>query len=140
MAWSERLVDALRTDFLYQHVAVFLLTGDTLMLAAQRWGAGEDVGQVVAGTWVVPFDGSVVGRVFATGSPSLVGDIRQDPDYRAFPGAMSRSELAVPILVEGRAVGVVNLESPRVGAYGIRDLDVVVGEVDAAAATFPREG
>ena len=140
MAWAQRLVDALRTEYLFQHVAVFLQAGDALVLAAQGWGAGEDRGAVVPGSWVVPYEGSVVGRVFTTASPSLVGDIQLDPDYRGFPGAASRSELAVPIVVDSRTVGVLNLESPRVGLYGIRDLETAQAQVAGAVAAFPGEG
>src|SRR5262245_16879969 len=48
MAWADDVVEALRTDYLFQHVAVFLISDDgRLVLAGQRWGAGEDVGGVV---------------------------------------------------------------------------------------------
>jgi putative methionine-R-sulfoxide reductase with GAF domain len=137
VAWAEDVVESLRTDFLFQHVAIFLATDGDLLLAAQRWGAGADLGAVIPGEWQVPHVGSVVGRVFATGSAALIPDIRLDPDYRGFPGAVSRSELAVPIRAAQGIVGVVNLESPRVGGYGISDLDVIVERLDMATATFP---
>jgi GAF domain-containing protein len=138
MAWADRVVESLRTDYLFQHVSVLLSTTDGgLVLAGQRWGAGEDVGVVVAGVWTVPFDGSVTGRVYRTGQPSLISDVRMDPEYRSYPGSTGRSELAVPIRVSDVVVGVVNLESPRVNAYGIRDLETVVDVLDAAIRSFP---
>ena len=140
LAWADRLADALHTEYLFQHVAVFLDAGDALVLAAQRWGAGEDVGQVVVGEWAVPFDGSVVGRVFSTASPALVSDVGVDPDYRGYPGGLSRSELAVPIVVDGRTAGVLNLESPRIAVYDIRDLETAQAQVAAAVGTFPGAG
>ena len=137
LVWADALVESLRTDYLFQHVAIFLAADAGLVLAAQRWGAGEDVGVVIPGEWQVPLVGSVVGRVFSTGSAALIGDIRLDRDYRGFPGASSRSELAVPIRSDEAVIGVVNLESPRVGSYGIRDLEVVVERLGIAVRTFP---
>jgi hypothetical protein len=138
MVWADGLVEALRTDYLFEHVAVFLIGLDRrLTLAGQRWGSGEDVGAVIAGEWTVPLDGSVTGRVYRTGQPSLISDVRLDPEYRSYPGSTGRSELAVPIRVADEVVGVVNLESPRVNAYGIRDLETVVAALEVAAGAFP---
>lgn len=138
MAWADDVVEALRSDYLFQHVAVFLVSDDgRLVLAGQRWGAGEDVGAVIAGVWTVPFDGSVTGRVCRTQQASLIGDVRLDPDYRSYPGSTGRSELAVPIRVGEVAVGVVNLESPRINTFGIRDLETVFAVLDSAAESFP---
>ncbi len=123
--WAEQLADALSRDFQYQHCSVFLhdIEAGSLVLAAQRWGAGHDLGLVREGRWALPADGSICSRVFRTGMPALVPDVTLDPDYRSFPGARTRSELAVPLLLDGRPVGVINVESPTQGAYGIADLD-----------------
>ncbi len=59
------------------------------------------------------------------------------PDVHAFPGhiacdARSRSEIVVPIIVEGDVVGVLDLDSPRVGTFDIEDrraLETVVKDV-----------
>lgn len=136
-AWAEAVADALRAHHQFEYLAVFIAAGDRLVLAAQYWGAGSHNGGRSTLPVVVPVDGSVVGRVFRTGSASLVEDTRHDPDYRDFPGGSNRSELAVPILVGGELVGVVNLESPRVGTFGIADLDRVVGLLAEAAPRFP---
>lgn len=144
IAWADDLVDLLDRSFQYQHCAVFVEdgTGEHLLLAAQRWGAGQDVGVMRPGEWSVPIEGSIVGRAFRTAAPVLLPDVRLQPDYLAYPGARatSRSELAVPILVDGRPVAVINVESPRLGAYGIADLDLLVAHAQAAAAVIPRSG
>jgi putative methionine-R-sulfoxide reductase with GAF domain len=139
VAWAERLVDALRIEHLVHYVAVFVPTeaGDSLVLAAQQWGSDHVNGVVATGVASVPLVGSVVGRVFRTGSPSLVSDTRHDPEYRDFPGGSNLSELAVPIRAAERIVGVVNLEHPRAGTYGIADLDRVQAILAEAALAFP---
>lgn len=140
--WAAALCDALATEQLHQHCSVFVaLPGlDGLVLAGQHWGAGQDLGLVRIGEWTVPLHGSIVGRVYRTGRPALIGDIATDPDYRTYPGAAARSELAVPIVVGGSTVGVVNVEGPRPGTYGIADLDRIVAHVERAAVTFPGIG
>ena len=66
----------------------------------------------------------------------LIGDVRLDPDYRSYPGAPAAASSPCR---SGRpmVVGVVNLESPRVNAYGIRDLETVVAALDVATRAFP---
>lgn len=68
----------------------------------------------------LPIDGSVVGRVYQSGEPLVIPDVRQVPYY--FEGiAEIRSELAVPVKVADRVVAVLNAESPSVGAFGEED-------------------
>jgi GAF domain-containing protein len=139
LAWADRVADALCRTWQFQHCAVFLYDPlvDALRLVGQRWGAGEDTGTVVVGDWLVPLHGSVCGRVFRTGAPVLVPDARYDPDYRSFPGGTSRSEAAVPILVDGGPIGVINVESSRANAYGIADIDRLLEAADIAGRTCP---
>jgi GAF domain-containing protein len=138
LRWADTLVEELAREPLFQHAAVFTYDSrrNGLVLAAQRWATHEDTGEVRTGSWIVPIEGSVCGRVFRTGQAVLLGDVFTEPEYREFPGGESRSELAVPIVVGGRPVGVVNLESPRIAAFSIEDLDRVRAIADAAADTF----
>ncbi len=53
----------------------------------------------------------IVGRAAQTRRPALVNDVRQDPTYiQSLPAV--RSELAVPLIVKNRVIGVMDLESP----------------------------
>lgn len=63
----------------------------------------------------------ITGRVARTGTPALVPDVRQDPDYlEAEPS--TQSELAVPMKIGERVIGVLNAESPRLNAFTEEDL------------------
>ena len=74
----------------------------------------------------------VNGRVARSGMSALVVDTREDPDYIVRdPGTDPRSELSVPILVDGGVWGVLNIEGSERGAFG--DADVVLVEAIAAS-------
>ena len=95
----------------------------------------------------------IVGWVAKTGEPLIVPDVRTDARYvQARPE--TRSELAAPLMLEGRTIGVFNLESDLDDAYHEGHLDIVqgvrgagggggrAGAADARAARAPaaREG
>ncbi len=71
----------------------------------------------------LPLDGnSIMAHVARTREPLLVSDLRQDPWAKIYYPLDSRlemrSELAVPLInASGRLEGVLNLESPQLGAF-----------------------
>jgi GAF domain-containing protein len=140
VAWAEAIVEALRREDRFSSASVLVHdpAAAALRLAAQE--RGPDGGTGIAGpSWVVPLDGSVCGWVFRMGRPALVGDVSSHADYFAYPGSATRSELAAPILVAGRTVGVINVESPRVGEFGIADLERLERRAAAAAQSLPSD-
>jgi len=83
-----------------------------------------------------PIQEGVNGRVARTGQPAVIADTTTDPDYlRRDPRSDPGSELSLPILVDGRIWGVLNLEQLATHAFGDDDLllaDAVVAQVGAA--------
>jgi GAF domain-containing protein len=140
VAWAEAIVEALRRDDRFPAASVLVHdpAAAGLRLAAQRRGPDEGAG-VARRSWVVPLDGSVCGWVFRMGRPALVGDVTSHADYFAYPGSATRSLLAAPILVAGRPLGVINVESPRVGEFGIADLERLERRAAAAAESLPSD-
>jgi GAF domain-containing protein len=138
-AWAAELVARIADEQPAQHVSVFVPDANEpgLRLAAQVWGAGEDLGAVVPGDWLVPLHGSVCGRVFRTAAAALVADVAMDPDYRSFPGGRTRSSLTVPVVADGAVVAVINVEAPWVGAFSIRDYERLTEHAAHARAGFP---
>lgn len=63
------------------------------------------------------------------------------PDVHAFPGhiacdAASNSEIVVPLVADGRLIGVLDLDSPRLGRFGADDaklLEALAGKIVAAS-------
>ena len=138
-SWARELADSIALEQTAQHVSVFVpeLEHDQLRLAAQVWGAGEDLGVVVVGEWTIPMEGSVTGRVVRTGAAALCADVGLDPEYRSFPGGRTRSFLTVPVGPPGHVLAVINLEAPWTSAFSIRDFEELTARAEAAAETFP---
>jgi signal transduction histidine kinase len=62
----------------------------------------------------------VTGWVARHGKPARVGDVTQDPRYVAARRGV-KSELAVPLEVNGETRGVINVDSDRVDAFSAED-------------------
>lgn len=70
---------------------------------------------VPAPVWLregLPLDKGVTGRVVRTGVAEFVREVSADPDYLDC-GANSEYEIAIPIKVERRVIGVLNVEAPK---------------------------
>jgi phosphoserine phosphatase RsbU/P len=66
--------------------------------------------QEVVDHWRIPMGEGIIGAAAATGQPIRVADVRSDPRYLNALDAV-RSELAVPLIVRGRVIGVLDIES-----------------------------
>jgi sigma-B regulation protein RsbU (phosphoserine phosphatase) len=62
--------------------------------------------------WRIPMGEGIIGAAAATGKAIRVADVRKDPRYLNALDAV-RSELAVPLVVRGRVVGVLDIESSQ---------------------------
>jgi len=65
---------------------------------------------------------SVCRRAYLTGEPVVVGDIKSDPFFHPM-AQETRSELAVPVIVNGQVLGVLSAGSPRQNAFDEQDVD-----------------
>ena len=65
----------------------------------------------------------------------LVPDVSQDPRYiNLVPDV--RSELAIPLLLKDRCIGVVDLESPQLNAFSKRDVEILTLLASQAAVAI----
>jgi signal transduction histidine kinase len=97
------------------HGNVNLMNWDTAVLEV-RTTYGFSADDVAADELSLPLGRGIISRAAQTTQAVVVDDVTLDPDYVAIvPG--SRSELALPILHRGIAIGVINLESPLVGGF-----------------------
>lgn len=63
-----------------------------------------------------PIDTGIVGRAMLADAPQLVRDVRSDPDYLMGSEDVV-AEYAIPIRVQNRVIGVLNLESTRADVF-----------------------
>jgi HD-GYP domain-containing protein (c-di-GMP phosphodiesterase class II) len=125
------LVDELHRTFAFYLVAIQRLDADgKLRLVAGRGALAEVMTEFLLVEQSAK-DG-VNGRVARSGASALVCDTRNDPDYiPRDPKTDPRSELSVPIFVDGSVWGVLNLEGPEPDAF--TDADAVLVETIAAS-------
>ncbi|MFH2103888.1 MAG: GAF domain-containing protein [Chloroflexota bacterium] len=72
----------------------------------------------------VPYGKGITGWVAAHQQPIRIDDVTKDPRYISVrPEA--RAELAVPLIYRGELLGVINVESDRVGAYTENDQEML---------------
>lgn len=75
----------------------------------------------------IPLGKGVTGRCAQAAQAFVIDDVEQEPDYiPGVPGA--KSEIAIPMLAEGRVIGVLNAESRHAAAYTqdhVRTLSVI---------------
>ena len=69
----------------------------------------------------VPTENSAVGWVSKKGQPLLIADVDQAEHYFEI-SSDTRSELVVPVKLDGEVVAVLNAESPRLNAFDEEDL------------------
>jgi serine phosphatase RsbU (regulator of sigma subunit) len=79
----------------------------------------------------------IVGWVAKTGEPVIVPDVRHDRRY-VNTRTETRSELAAPLILEGRTIGVFNLECDHIDAYHEGHLELLAVFAAQAAVAIER--
>ena len=90
----------------------------------------------------IPFGQGVCGAAAATLEPQCVEDVHAFPGHIACDAA-SRSELVVPIVLAGRLLGVLDLDSPVPGRFDHEDVTgcvKLIQRLETALAGMAEEG
>lgn len=85
----------------------------------------------------LPLGRGIVGAVAASGAVERIADTRLDPRY-VLDDAARLSELAVPILHEGRVIGVIDSEHSRLGFFTEEHQALLVTVASMAGARIAR--
>ena len=83
---------------------------------------------------IIPLGEGITGAAAASGQPVMVGDVRDDQRYLNALDAV-RSELAVPMVLHGKLVGVIDLQSTTAEVFTPQDralLQLISSRVGAA--------
>ncbi|MCB2199207.1 GAF domain-containing protein [bacterium] len=126
--WEKWIVKQLQEKVsTYSWVGFYWVVGDELLLGA--WDGPEATEHVR-----IPIGEGICGLAARTKETVLVDDVNEREDYLAcFP--YTRSEIVVPILRDGEAIGEIDIDGDEVGAFGDEDrkelerLAEVIGEL-----------
>ncbi len=115
------VVKLIHSTFEYYNVNVFLYNKETdQLIFTAGWGgfqSPEPVGAVIK-----PKQG-IVGTCFFTQEPVLVDDVTKEPKYMGIDSLPNtKSELAVPLMVRGTVIGVLDVQNSTSGAFDDEDL------------------
>lgn len=118
------LVNLTRDSFKLYHCHIYLLddAGEQLVLVA---GAGDVGKQMVAAGHHIPLshEHSIVAKAARQREGTISDNVRDDPDHLPNPLLPeTRSEMAIPLLVSGRVLGVLGVQSDRIGRFTSDDL------------------
>jgi len=83
----------------------------------------------------IPVGEGLVGYAALHKEPVLVADVSQDPRYINVVADV-RSELAIPMLLKDRCIGVLDLESPELDAFTKRDVEILTLLASQAAVAI----
>ncbi len=101
----------------WEDCVIYLIDPERKMLIQKAaWGQKSTPDFKIINPIELPLGQGVVGTVATTGRAELVPDTTIDPRY-IVDDAPRGSELAVPILAEGRAIGVIDSEHSQKGFY-----------------------
>jgi len=124
-----RVVDYLSARLEVPVASILLVDENAEMFADEVVAGTLPLLSPVEGSWSVGV--GVCGRCVRTGEPQHITDVDADPDY--VPGhAEVRSEYITPIRYRGRILGVLNVESLQLDAFGEHDrrmLDAIAAQV-----------
>ncbi|MBV8812173.1 MAG: GAF domain-containing protein, partial [Acidobacteriaceae bacterium] len=115
----------------YELFAILLYTERSRTLK-MRYSIGHR-DEVARSLLIGPGEG-ITGAAAQSRRPILVGDVRTDPRYLNALDAV-RAELTVPMLVRGKLVGVIDLQSTRLNAFSEQDralLELIASRVGIA--------
>ena len=122
----QQVVDLTKERFNLYHSHIYLLddAGENLVLAS---GAGEPGRQMMAKGLSIPLnrEQSLVARAARERKGITVNDVTQAPDFLPNPLLPdTRSELAVPMVVGGKVIGVFDIQSEQIGRFTVADVNI----------------
>jgi diguanylate cyclase (GGDEF)-like protein len=95
---------------------IMLYSGETQRLVAKSVSPGD--GGAMPDFTLAPGEG-VAGKVFATGEPAWIPDVRSSPDFLHYGGRRAdvRSFMCVPLASKGKNIGVLMFNHPEPNAF-----------------------
>ncbi|HSL45124.1 MAG TPA: GAF domain-containing protein [Anaerolineales bacterium] len=132
------VVTLLQQYFGYYHVDIFLLEPISGDLVFKR-GSGETGARFLEQGLRLPRGTGIIGHVAETGIPFVTDNVNEVVFFYRDPRLPNtQSELAVPIKVDGRVVGVLDIQHEPPHRLTDRDLQLMTAVADQLAVTLQR--
>jgi len=140
----DHLLDTVKTVVDYDAAGIFVLNQD-LVHRRREHPKGMIAGVARRGFDTKPpeedamltLGKGIIGYVIFSGTSLVIPDVYHDPRY--IEGrSRTRSEIAVPIIRNQRAIGALNLESDQLSAFDETDLEVLQFFADAASISIEK--
>jgi GAF domain-containing protein len=132
---SKRVCELIQTTFNYYYVAIFTLKpGETRLRfrSSARTGRSETVTTPLA--LEADMGEGLIGTAAATGDVINVPDVRRDPRFRFIERLpATRSEVAIPLKLDERVLGVLDVQSDRLAAFHPNDVLLLEALADNVA-------
>jgi signal transduction histidine kinase len=108
-----------------------------LLVQKAAFGPKNPEGRVISNLLELPLGNGIVGSVALSGKPEIIKDTRKDVRYLV-DDAERRSEITVPILSDGKLLGVIDSEHSNPGFYKKKHLDVLLNVADICSKKITR--
>lgn len=132
------VVTLLQQNFGYYHAQIFLLDPISGDLVFKR-GSGEIGAKLLEQGFSVPRGSGIIGHVAETATPFVTNKADEVVFFYAHPLLPNiQSELAVPIKVEGRVVGVLDIEHTPFYQLSDEDLQLMTAVADQLAVALQK--
>jgi len=124
-----RIVDSVRQVIPYDAAGIFLLDPETKQLkpAVLRGYDHEAIRKAH-----LKVGRGLIGQVAKTQKGGIFADVSKEPNY-IDARKETRSQISVPLMVKGKLLGVLNLESDRLNAFDENDLNLLKAFASHAA-------
>ncbi len=138
------LLDSVHSILHYDAAGIFVLNREDLSSGNGR-PRGLIAGVAQRGFDSIPIERDamkslgkgIIGHVIKTGECLVAPDVRSNPHYIA-GRKRTRSEIAVPIIMNERVIGALNIESDQLSFFSEEDLEVLRFFADAAAISIEK--
>ncbi|MFC3414672.1 histidine kinase [Algoriphagus hitonicola] len=120
----------------FEDAVIYLVEGENLVQKAAYGPKNPDEKKLLNPIKIKIGEG-VTGKVAASGLPCLVADTRNHPEYIK-DDEFRLSEIAVPIFLEGKVIGVIDSENSELGYFAIQHLRILTAVASIYAGHIAR--
>lgn len=128
------VAETVSEQFGYYHVGIFLLDENARMAVLQASNSPGGQRMLEAGHRLALGTGSIVGYAAMTGMPRIALDVGEDAVFFNNPNLPeTRSEMALPLAIRGKVIGVLDIQSKQSDAFSKEDIEILTVLADQVA-------